>query len=317
MNPQKAPKNVAASVHQRLLNLAHKEQENYLDVLRRYALERTMYRVSQTRQGNQFILKGAMVFCLWQEKPHRATRDLDYLGSGESDVAYFREFFRDLCHLEVEEDGLRLVEESIIARQMREDEEYQGVRIEMVARLENARIPLVIDIGFGDVVTPPPVEVEFPSLLHFPRPRIRAYHRETVIAEKFWILSQLGMNNTRLKDYYDLWTLAKHFSFEGEALCQAMQATFARRNTSLLRERPVALTPAFSENPLKQSQWASFLKKGRLVKESIDLAEVIPVLQDFLMPPAQALVAGQPFAQSWPAGGPWQSQEVLSLPASL
>lgn len=316
MNQRKAPKNIAASVRQRLLNLAHNEQENYLDVLRRYALERTMYRVSRTKQANQLILKGAMVFCLWQEKPHRATRDLDYLGSGESDAEYFRGFFRDLCHLEVEEDGLHLVEESIVARQMREDEEYRGVRIEMIARLENARIPLVIDIGFGDVVTPPPAEVEFPSLLDFPRPHIRAYHRETVIAEKFWIMSQLGMNNTRLKDYYDLWTLARRFSFEGEAVCQAIRATFARRDTPLLTATPVALTAAFSDSPLKQSQWTSFLKKGRLVKENIKLVDVLPVLCDFLLPPAQALLAGQPFSQFWPAGGPWQSQDRNTLPTS-
>lgn len=245
MNLRKAPPNVTASVHQRLLNLVQKGEGDFQTLMTRYALERVMYRVSQMEQGKQLILKGAMVFCLWGGQLHRSTRDLDFLGSGESDAAYFREFFLELCRLEVEEDGIRLVEESLAVRQMREDEEYQGVRIELLARLGTARIPLIIDVGFGDVVTPAPAEVEFPALLNFPRPRVRAYPRETVVAEKFWIMTQLGINNTRLKDYYDLWTLSRNFSFEGPLLCRAIQATFARRKTVLPTDTPIALAAIF------------------------------------------------------------------------
>lgn len=309
MNSRKAPANLTASVHQRLLNLSQHGEGDFQTLLIRYGLERLLYRVSRTEQSNHFILKGALAFCLWGERLHRATRDLDFLGSGENSVAYFSEFFHHLCHVEVEEDGILLLEESIRVRQMREDEEYAGIRVELMAKLGNARIPIQIDIGFGDVVTPEPAEVEFPALLNFPRPRVRAYPRETVIAEKFFIMTQLAMGNTRLKDYYDLWVLSQNFAFEGQLLCQAMQATFARRKARLPSETPIALTPAFSENPLKQSQWTSFLKKGRLVKESLSLADVVPVLRAFLMPPALALVAGQPFAQVWPAGGPWQEAE--------
>jgi predicted nucleotidyltransferase component of viral defense system len=309
MNARKVPAKLTASVHQRLLNLAQHGEDDFQTLLTRYALERLLYRVSRTEQGKQFILKGALAFCLWGERLHRATRDLDFLGSGESDAAYFSEFFHNLCHVEVEEDGIRLVEESIIVSQVREDEEYAGVRVELMTKLGNARIPVQIDIGFGDVVTPEPAEVEFPALLGFPKPRVRAYPRETVIAEKFWIMAQLAMGNTRLKDYYDLWVLSKNFSFDGQLLCQAIQATFARRKTSLPSEIPIALTPAFSKNPLKQSQWTAFLKKGRLEKESLSLADVVPALHDFLMPPTLALVAATPFAQAWPAGGPWQVVE--------
>jgi predicted nucleotidyltransferase component of viral defense system len=310
------PKNITASVHQRLLNLAHQEQEDFLDVLRSYALERLLYRVSRMEDGSHLILKGALAFRLWQEKLHRATRDLDFLGSGDNSAARYQAFFDALCALDVEEDGLRFLAESVVVRQVREDEEYPGVRIQLLARLGPARIPLVVDIGFGDVVTPAPAEVEFPTLLNFPKPRIRAYHRETVVAEKFWIMTQRALSNTRLKDYYDLWTLAKKYPFDGPLLCQAMQATFARRNTALPTETPIALTADFSENLLKQSQWSSFLKKGRLVKESVSLADVVLILHDFLMPPAQTLAAGQPFAQSWPAGGPWQAQSNLASAAS-
>jgi hypothetical protein len=311
-----APANVVASVHQRLLNLAHQGEGDFQTLLTRYALERLMYRVTRLDSEGHFILKGALAFCLWEGKLHRATRDLDFLGSGDSSAAYFAQFFDDVCHLEVEEDGIRLDEQSLEVRQVREDEEYQGVRVQLMARLGTARIPLTVDFGFGDVVTPPPAEVEFPALLGFPKPRVLAYHRETVIAEKFWIMVHLEKANTRLKDYYDLWTLATHFSFEGETLCQAMQATFARRKTAIPAEIPIGLTSDFSDSPLKQSQWVSFLKKGRLVEASINLAEVIPLLRDFLMLPAQAQVAGQPFEQSWPAGGPWQKQDAPALPAS-
>jgi predicted nucleotidyltransferase component of viral defense system len=308
MSSQK-PVNIVASVHQRLLNLAQKRQENFQDILRQYALERLLYRVSRLDQSRQFILKGALLFSLWDETPHRATRDLDFLGSGESDVARFEPFFRDLCQLEVEADGITLIPESLVVMQVREDEEYEGVRVKVLAKLGNARIPIQIDIGFGDVVTPAALEVEFPTLLDLPKPLLRAYPRETVIAEKFCIMVQLEMANTRLKDYYDLWVLAQNFSFEGQLLCQAMQATFARRNIVLPAAVPVALTSAFSDNLLKRSQWASFLKKGRLAEESLSLADVIPVLQDFLLPPAAALVAVAPFAQFWPAGGPWPAAE--------
>ena len=312
MNSSKAPANVVASVHQRLLNLAHQGEGDFQTLLTRYGLERLMYRVTRLDTEGRFILKGALAFCLWEGKLHRATRDLDFLGSGDSSVAHFAEFFHAVCHLEVEEDGIRLDEQSLEVRQMREDEEYQGVRVQLMARLGTSRIPLAVDFGFGDVVMPPPAEVEFPALLGFPKPRLLAYHRETVIAEKFWIMSQLGINNTRLKDYYDLWALARRFSFEGNALCQAISATFGRRNTAIPVEIPVGLTIDFSDNPLKQRQWVSFLKKGRFIDEHMTLAEVVPLLQDFLMPPAQALVAGQPFSQSWPAGGPWQNQDTLS-----
>ncbi len=315
MNSQ-APARVVASVHQRLLNLAQKGEGDFQTLLTRYALERLMYRVTRLDTEGLFILKGALAFCLWEGKLHRATRDLDFLGSGDSSAAYFAAFFGDVCRLEVEEDGIRLDEQSLEVRQVREDEEYQGVRVQLMARLGTARIPVTVDFGFGDVVTPPPAEVEFPALLGFPKPRVLAYHRETVIAEKFWIMVHLEQANTRLKDYYDLWTLATRFSFEGETLCQAMQATFARRKTAIPAEIPIGLTPDFSDNPLKQSQWASFLKKSRLVKESITLTEVVQILRDFLLPPAQALVAGQPFERSWPAGGPWQSQDAPSLAAS-
>jgi predicted nucleotidyltransferase component of viral defense system len=309
MNARPAPANLIASIHQRLLNLAQRGEDDFQTLLTRYALERVLYRISQTEQGQQLILKGALAFYLWGERLHRATRDLDFLGSGENTAAYFDAFFHHLCQIEVEEDGLRLVEESIRVSQVREEEQYAGVRVELMTKLGNARIPVQIDIGFGDAVTPEPAEVEFPTLLSFPKPYIRAYPRETVIAEKFWIMTQLGMGNTRLKDYYDLWVLGNNFSFDGPLLCQAIQATFTRRKTALPIDLPVALTPAFSENPLKQSQWTSFLKRGRLVQEQVSLADVVPLLHGFLLPPTLALVAGEAFAQTWPAGGPWQMVE--------
>lgn len=302
------PHNMVASVHQRLLNLAVKRQEPFQVVLTRYALERLLYRLGQSDAANRFILKGALLFWLWDEQLHRATRDLDLLGSGDNSVEQCEQLFRALCALPVEADGLIWLPESVEVRQMREDEEYEGLRVQLEARLGNARIPVQVDIGFGDAVTPAALEVEFPTLLNFPAPRLRAYPRETVVAEKLWILVQLGMANSRLKDFYDLWVLGHRFSFEGAMLAQAIQATFARRRTPLPGETPLALTATFAENQGKQVQWQAFLRKGKLEVEASGLGAVVNFLQGFLLPPMQALTSHQPFLLIWPAGGPWEEK---------
>ncbi|HEY7124722.1 MAG TPA: nucleotidyl transferase AbiEii/AbiGii toxin family protein [Ktedonobacterales bacterium] len=309
--------NIVASVHQRLLNLAAKQQQPFQVLLTRYALERLLYRLGQSAEASRFILKGALLFWLWDEHLHRATRDLDLLGSGDNSVEHWEQLFRSICSLPVEADGLVWLPESVVVRQMREDEEYEGLRAQIEARLGNARIPVQVDIGFGDAVTPAALEAEFPTLLDFPAPRLRAYPRETVVAEKFWIMAQLGMANSRLKDFYDLWVLGHRFAFEGAVLAQAIQATFARRRTPLPSETPLALTGLFGDDRSKQVQWQAFLSKGKLEVEASGLGAVVGFLQGFLLPPTLALPSEQPFALVWPAGGPWQEKAPeLQVPAS-
>jgi predicted nucleotidyltransferase component of viral defense system len=300
------PRNLPASVRERLRKLAAARKEDFQLVLTRYGLERLLYRLSRSPHAELFILKGAMLFQLWTDQPHRPTRDLDLLGRGGNSIAEVVAAFRDVCNQAVEEDGLEFAAESVHGERIREDQEYEGIRVHCQARLENARIPLQVDVGFGDAVTPAATGVRYPTLLDFPAPTLRAYRRETVIAEKFQAMIFLGIANSRMKDFYDLWVLARDFAFDGSPLSRAIQATFRRRQTALPAAAPLALTAEFAADAVKRKQWQAFLSKSKL-DEGAGLAEVVVVLHDFLMPPVQALAAREPFERKWPAGGPWSA----------
>lgn len=309
------PRNVAASVRQRLRNLAHKQQESFQGLLTRYALERLLYRLSQSQHRDHFILKGAMLFSVWSNEPHRATRDMDLLGHGENTVFHLEQVFREICCLQVENDGLEFKEDTVRGQRITEEQEYEGVRINLRVLFAgtNTRIDLQVDIGFGDAVIPAPVLVEFPTLLDFPAPRPRIYTRETALAEKFQAMVKLGIANSRMKDFYDVWFLSQEFQFEGEALCRALKATFYRRKTALPVEPPLALTTEFSEDLDKQKQWKAFLKTKDVRAKQKLLSEVIPILQGFLMPPSQAIASCEPFEKIWYPTGPWQSNTHLYM----
>ena len=299
------PRNLAASVRQRLMNLARAQNEDFQLVLTRYALERLLYRLSQSEHRDVFVLKGAMLFQLWGDQPHRPTRDLDLLGRGDNSIPRFEHIFREVCELAVEEDGLVFSAESVRGDTIKEDQEYEGLRLTLDCRLENARIPIQIDIGFGDVVTPAATEVTYPVLLDFPAPVLPAYSRESVVAEKFQAMVMLGIANSRMKDFYDLWVLARQFEFQGPVLCQAIRATFERRRTPVPAEVPVALSSEFAQDRGKQTQWRAFIGKGKLDTGGAGLDEVVDALRGFLMPPAQAVAAGGLLEMVWPASGPW------------
>ena len=241
------PRNLAASVRQRLMNLAREQNEDFQLVLTRYALERLLYRVSQSEHRDVFVLKGAMLFQLWRNQPHRPTRDLDLLGHGENSIPRFERIFCEICKLAVEDDGLMFGAKSVRGDTIKEDQDYEGLRFNLDCRLENARIPIQIDIGFGDVVTPGATEVTYPVLLDFPAPVLPAYSRESVVAEKFQAMVMLGIANSRMKDFYDLQILARQFEFQGAVLSQAMQATFGRRHTpvgfTLPAAHPIPMNP--------------------------------------------------------------------------
>jgi hypothetical protein len=231
---------------------------------------------------------------------------LDLLGQGEPSTDRFVELFRDVCSVAVEDDGLTFLEESIRAEQIKDGDEYQGIRVRIDARLGRARIPLQVDIGFGDAITPGAIDIVYPTLLDQPAPSLRAYPRDTVVAEKFQAMVILGIANSRMKDFYDLWILVRQFSFDGPTICQAIEATFSRRQTNLPSSSPLALTAEFSQDRNKVIQWRAFLRKGRLVEEPPSFDDVVIELTSFLMPPTLSLVAGQPFSMQWPARGPWE-----------
>lgn len=297
-------RNVAASVRAKLLNKARAENRDFTLVLTRYALERLLYRLSISEYADHFLLKGALLFDLWFDVPLRPTRDMDLLGFGIAEEPYLTATFRDLCALEVE-DGIRFDAQSIRAEEIRKEANYTGIRVTLLGWIDGARCPVQVDVGYGDAVTPAPEVVEYPVMLdEFPAPRLRVYPRYTVVAEKLEAMITLGVANSRMKDYFDLWVLTKHSDFDGEVLRQAIGATLARRGTAFPQSVPFALTDAFATDPQKQMQWQGFLNKSRLEVMSLD--HVVLDLHQFLMPPLQALVEGVPFKQSWNCEAGWQ-----------
>lgn len=315
------PRNLASSVRQRLMNRARAQNEDFQLVLTRYALERLLYRLSRSEHRNVFVLKGAMLFQLWSDQPHRPTRDLDLLGYGENTIVRFERIFREVCRLAVEEDGLAFNADSIRGSKIKEGQEYQGLRLNLECHLEKSRIPIQVDIGFGDVVVPRAGRVTYPAMLDFPAPILDAYSRESVVAEKFQAMVMLGMANSRMKDFYDLWILAQRFEFLGPVLCEAILATFERRRTAIPVETPIALSPAFFEDRAKHTQWRAFIAKGKLDSSGDRLEDVVNVLREFLMAPARSIAGGSSLEMAWPPSGPWrafgdENRAATALPAS-
>jgi predicted nucleotidyltransferase component of viral defense system len=300
------PKNPTASVRQRLQNLGRKTGEPFQTLLTRYALERLLFRLTQSPYKDKFILKGSVLFAIWTGEMHRPTKDLDLLGSGKPDQTILLDIFHAVASMEDADDGLTFLPDSVAVHRIREEQEYGGLRITLMAKLGNSRIPLQIDVGFGDAVTPAAEVVELPTLLSMSAPAIRAYPKETVVAEKYHAMVLLGMANSRMKDFFDLWVLCRTFTFAGRDLCKALLATFRRRKTELPAETPVALTETFANDAQKQAQWKTFISRSDLSAKAALLADTIALLRAFLLPPSQAGASKQEFDQTWPPQGPWQ-----------
>jgi predicted nucleotidyltransferase component of viral defense system len=303
-----APANVPASIHRRLLNLSYARGVEFNLLLTRFAIERLLYRLSISEHRDEFVLKGALLFGLWSPELQRPTHDLDLLGLGSNSPERLRGVFEKLCALAAPADGLVFDSTSILVRDIRKIEEYLGRRVQLTATLGKARIRVQVDVGFGDVVSPAPELVEYPTLLDLPAPRLRAYARETVIAEKLHTMVTLGRSNSRLKDFFDLWILAGTFAFDGHRLSEAVRATFARRGTPLPVSPPLALSSDFARLEDKVQQWRAVVRKNRLEVGKVELADVVERLRCFLVPVLVALVEGRAWEGTWPAGGPWQER---------
>jgi len=298
--------NIAQSVRQRLLNLARQTGQDYNRLLVRYSLERILYRLSQSEHADRFILKGAMLFAVWSGQQYRSTQDLDLLGTGDNSPAGLEDVLREVCGVETGvPDGMAYAPETVAAEIIREDMQYEGVRLRVESRLGTARIPLIIDVGFGDAITPAPLEEEFPVLLDAPAPRIRAYPRESVIAEKLEAMISLGEANSRMKDFADVYFLSKHFDFDGPVLAEAIANTFARRETPII-EAPAAFTEEFAGLDHKQAQWRAFLRRTAPQGIPEGFPDVVAGIATFLGPILSHLAANQPLPNHWQAPGPWQ-----------
>jgi predicted nucleotidyltransferase component of viral defense system len=299
------PANLPASIRQRLLNLSRARGEDFNLTLTRYGTERLLYRLSQSEYADRFVLKGALLLSLWTHRLHRPTRDIDLLGYGNSSQEVLTQVFRDICVVDVPADGLAFHPDTVRVTEIRETQEYGGQRVQMIAMLGKARINLQVDVGFGDVITPGTDEVVYPSMLGLPPPRLCAYPRETVIAEKLEAMVVLGMANSRMKDFYDVFTMSRELRFDGQTLARAIQATFERRRTELSHTAPTAFTEEFAGNPDKGTQWKAFLSRNQLDAGDTGLGPIIRQIRLFLMPPMVAAVSRQEFEETWPAGGPW------------
>jgi predicted nucleotidyltransferase component of viral defense system len=300
-----APKNIVASLQARLIDRSRALGVEHQLTLARYGGERLLYRLSKSEFADRFILKGAALLLLWLGEPIRPTKDVDLLGFGDTSADALEHVFTALCAVDAPEDGLRFLAESIQVEAIREDQEYGGMRVRLLAMLGNVRIPLQVDVGTGDAVVPPPEMLDYPTLLELPPARLRAYRPETSIAEKTEAMVRLALANSRMKDFFDVHQLAETRTFEGHTMRLAIKATFARRSIEVPSEPPLALTREFADNAQKKIQWAAFVRRTRR-PELHDLSAVVAALDRFLWPVLQAATRREPWLHRWSNGGPWR-----------
>lgn len=301
-------KNLGASIRQRLKNKGRDLGVPFAQVLQRYVIERFLFRLSQSKYRNAFVLKGAQMFVVWGGELTRPTMDIDFQGITENSLDNLERIVRDLCEINTAEvDALRLAPESVKAVRIKEDAEYEGVRVTFAGTLDSASIHVQIDVGFDDAVTPAPVLIHYPSLLGFQEPELRGYNRESLLAEKFEAMVKLGELNSRMKDFFDIWLLSQKFSFEGEELLNAMRATFEHRGT-VLNGLPVLFNPDFDGYNKKQTQWTAFLRKSKLNNVPPQFCDVTESIAAFIKPLVAAISQATDFDATWNAGGPWSDQ---------
>ena len=303
---QRSPANIARSVHQRLLTRAKTERRPFNELLQHYAIERFLYRLGRSEHAEKLLLKGALLLRVWKIPMARPTMDIDVLGRTDRTPGALTAALRDCMATEVDQDGMRYDPTSLTTEAITLDADYyQGWRIRFRAFLGNARVTMQVDVGIGDIVYPTPIWIDYPVLLDQPAPHLLAYTPENAIAEKYQATVELDMANSRMKDFHDLWTLARNLEFEGRRLSEAIRRTFERRKTQLPTAVPTAFTSAFFEDRGKRIQWQAFLGKGLMTTEKVSLAEVMSLVWAFLLAPTHALVSGKRFRARWQQGGPW------------
>lgn len=294
----------AASIRGRLERIARERGEDSQVTLIRFAIERWLHRLSRSTHRDRFVLKGAMLFEIWSRHRHRATRDLDLLGRGASDAANLRETLEQICQVEVESDGLVFDPDSISFEELHEGQDYPGQRARMTVRLGNVRIPLAIDIAFGQAVTPAPEDAEYPSMLDLPTGRVLAYPQAVTIAEKFQAMVDLGIANSRVKDYFDVAQLAEMFEYDEAPLAAALRATFERRHTPLPEGSPLSLTPEYFERPDRQADWRAFTRRSGV--ETGTLEQACRKVAELLLPVVERMRSGATLERRWRTATRWK-----------
>jgi hypothetical protein len=298
-------KNITASVHQRLLNKAREDSRLFNELLQYFAIERFIYRLSKSPNADRFILKGALMLSAWRGSMTRPTMDIDLLGKIDNRLEIIIGVIRDACGMDVEADGMSFNADTVTAARITEDADYEGIRVRVQGGLGNARVSLQIDIGFGDVIVPGPEKVEYPALLDFPAPKMNGYSMESTIAEKYQAMVKLGVLNSRMKDFYDIWMLSRMFDFKGETLAEAIERTFKNRHTPITKD-PTAFHPSFAKDGSKTAQWQGFVRKARLTDAPEAFEDVLESVKMFIRPPVVTITRERTFRSVWTAPGPWR-----------
>lgn len=300
---------LARSVQTRLVNHARAIESDPNHVLTRYATERFLYRLSKSVYADRFVLKGALLMLAWLGETIRPTRDADLLGFGDMSQQALAEMFREICMVPVDPDGMGFLADSVTVHFIREADAYGGQRVNLTGMLGGARLRVQIDVGVGDLVTPEPEWLVYPALLDFPPPKLRAYRPETSIAEKFQAMVVLGEQNSRMKDFFDIFSLAVRGEFAGETLTSAIRNTFERRRTAFPDRAPLALTEGFAASSQKRAQWRAFVRKSHLTGVPEDFPEVVRQVSGFLGPIVDAARTDAQFSSIWLPGGPWRDMK--------
>ncbi len=305
MSKKGQPRNLAASVHARLLEKAKAENRPYNELFQYYAMERMLYRLSMSRHSKKFILKGALMFTAWEVPMSRPTMDIDLLGRTKNNIDNIVAIIQDICREPVEPDGLHFDPNSVAAAEIVEDAEYGGIRVTVRGRfLANAKVLIQLDIGFGDVIVPSETSTTYPTILDFPAPVLKGYSRESAIAEKFDAMVKRGMTNSRMKDFFDVWFLSRRFKFDGSVASDAIRKTFETRGR-LIPKEPVYFSVEFIE--AKGQQWRTFLRRGKMKDVPESFGDVVTAISGFLLPMVSTMVEGKNFKGTWTPPGPWMN----------
>lgn len=299
-------KDLEASVRSRLQNKAKERKSPFAEILQFYGTERFLYRFSQSKYADAFILKGALMFTVWDIPERRTTLDIDFLARYDNQIASIEKVIKDVCKIQVSADGLIFDPETVTGQKIKENADYEGVRIKFLGFLERSRIPMQIDMGFGDIIYPRPRVVDYPALLDFPKPRLKGYSVESVVTEKFEAMVKLGLLNSRMKDFYDLWLLTRRFDFDGKNLVEALKKTFHHRQTPLPQASPLFAEEIYDEKSDRQMLWKAFLNKGQIKQVPEKLGVTAKAIEKFLIRPLEAIAADKIFDKEWKASGPWE-----------
>jgi predicted nucleotidyltransferase component of viral defense system len=298
-------KDMAASVHQRLLDKSRQTGRPFNELLQYYAMERFLYRLSKSAFAERFILKGALMLTVWKAPVTRPTRGMDFLGRIDNDLGVVAGAVRDVCSTEVEPDGLEFNPETIEAERIAEDADYEGVRVRFQGSLGSARVTMQFDVGFGDKVIPRARRIQYPTIIEMPPPVLTGYSMESTIAEKFEAMVKLGPLNSRMKDFFDIWLLSRLYEFTGETLISAISSTFRTRSTDISHYSSL-FSAGFAADESRATQWEAFLRRTAVESAPLQFSAVVGQISIFLGPPAEAVAAGAAFGRSWKPGGPWE-----------